>query len=271
MIPSTSSFSPTIPSFIDQGTFPLEILTNANPGLGHIQIFSDVDYIFRYYPLVAYAHGQAFPSFSLSIYQHLTGDTPHAYYNQDKYPQLVTSKANIPINDIGEIKLKWPTGPEAFPSIPIWKILEANDQDPVMHSMFKNNVVFVGSVASGAHDLRPSPLSLLLPGIYFHMNALQNLLEGNFFKHESSSLRVSLRIMISGTLFMILMLFFKKSFIHILTMVGLSLLIYFLDSYYFFPQGYDIKIFFCLFPIAACFFLNMFFHYLSSQKPDTSK
>jgi adenylate cyclase len=254
------------PHFVELSVFPLEILSNTEAPLAHIQASSDPDGIFRHYSLVGNIDGLYLPSFALSAYQHYTGDSPRLEILGPGHHKLFLQKGTTSLNYNGEMKVRWLGGGSAFPIVPMWQIMEAKDDDPVMHAVLGGNIVFVGSTAFGAHDLRHTPVDSMLPGIYFHMNAVHMLLEGKFSKDEADSTEISWGVLIGGTIIMLAVMFLGNPLIDLSTVVGLIGGLYYIDTYYLLPAGYEIKLFFCFFSIVACYSWNTFLHFYLANK-----
>ena len=60
--------------------------------------------------------------------------------------------------------------------------LQEGGTPPVDPSVFKDAYVFFGSSAAGLLDLRPTPISKVLPGVEIHATALDNLLSALFLR-----------------------------------------------------------------------------------------
>ena len=65
---------------------------------------------------------------------------------------------------------------------------------------------------------------------------------------------------------MILVMMLGNAIFDIATMVSLVAGIYLYDTYFLLPQGYQIKLFFCLFSIISCYSWTTFLHFYLSQK-----
>ena len=155
---------------------------------------------------------------------------------------------------------------ESFPSVSIKDILQAPDDDPFMKKVLENTIVFIGSTAYGAHDLRHTPVDPQLPGVYLHMNVTHMLLEGKFFKSIEDSTLISWWILLAGTLLMIIVQLLGKPLLDAIVISALAVGIYIGDTYYLTPQGFEIKLFFCLLSIIACYSWNTFLNFHLSNK-----
>jgi adenylate cyclase len=253
-------------SFMAKRVFPLPILYETEAGIAHIEAQADQDGIFRHYPLVGNVDELYFPSLSLMTYQYFTGDSPVLEMLTLDENILKLKTGQLSLNYAGETKVRWFGGESSFPKIPFWDVMNAPDDDPKMKERFNNNIVFVGSTAFGAHDLRHTPVDAQMPGVYFHMNMTHMLLEGNFFRPQDKSALYSWAIMIGATLFILIVQFFGNALIDLLSVVLTISGLYLLDTYYLLPQGYEVKLAFCFFSVLACYSWNTFLHFYSASK-----
>ena len=167
--------------YSDDTTFPIPLIHNQASGVAHLQAISDLDGLFRHYPLVAQSEDIFFPSLALMAYQFFTNHDVKLILKEDS-KQLQIPDGNLSLNWRGETKVRWSGTSQSFPMVSLIDILSANDNDPAMRKIFKDHIVFIGSTALGAHDLRHTPVDPLMPGVYFHMNMLKMLLDKKIFK-----------------------------------------------------------------------------------------
>ncbi|MBT6326531.1 MAG: adenylate/guanylate cyclase domain-containing protein, partial [Bdellovibrionales bacterium] len=179
---------------------------------------------------------------------------------------LKLKNGSLDVNDLGQAKVRWFGGETSFPKVSIKDIVQASDDDPKMKKIFKDNIVFIGSTAYGAHDLRHTPLHPQMPGVYFHMNMLDMLLKNRFFYSSDESNQYSFLLLIIGTILIILIQVLGHPILDIFGVVILTTGIYIFDTYYLLPEGYEIKLFFCLFSILSCYSWNTLLNFYLSNK-----
>ncbi|MEQ9121725.1 MAG: adenylate/guanylate cyclase domain-containing protein [Alphaproteobacteria bacterium] len=68
------------------------------------------------------------------------------------------------------------TGPQPERYIPVWRVMSA-DFDA---SEIEGRVVFIGTSAEGLRDIRSSPLSVAVPGVELHVQALEQVFAGQY-------------------------------------------------------------------------------------------
>ncbi|GAB4410827.1 MAG: adenylate/guanylate cyclase domain-containing protein [Bacteriovoracaceae bacterium] len=254
------------PHFVDRSVFPLDVLLKAEPAVAHIEARSDTDGVFRHYPFVAYNDGLYIPSFALSVYQHFTGDKTKLIVHHANEAELQTEKSKFTLNYNGEIKIRWVGGEAAFPRVSLYDVYTRPENDPEMKQIFDGNIVFVGSTAFGAHDIRHTPVDPMLPGVFFHINATHMLLEGRTFVSPSVSTKYSWWMLVIGTLVMLIIQIKGNAIFDLIGVVGICASMYFIDLKYLLPTGHEIKLFWCLFSVVSCYSWNTFLHFYLAGK-----
>lgn len=257
-------------AFVAKTAFPIDKLLTFEPALGHIQAKEDADGIFRHYQAIANIDQMHFPSFSLVVYQ---------LYNQGKMEDvkfetgekggwvLKTEKGSLPINRRGEAQVRWLGGERSFPLVSLYDVYKAEPDDKKMFDALKDKIIFIGSTAYGAHDFRHTPVDPRMPGVYFHMNFANMLLDGRFYKNQDTNVLISWSILIGATLIMILVMLLNNAVLDLVTMILLVGGIYTVDTFYLIPIGYQLKLFFCLLSVVAIYSWSTFLNfYLTNQE-----
>jgi len=252
--------------YIERKVFPIPQIVDQNTALAHIQVTADNDGLLRHYQLVGNVDTLYFPGFSLSIYENFTGDRPVLELLNVGESRLKMKTGDLALNFKGESKVRWLGSERNFPTLRFWDVINAPDGDPKMKEIFDGNIVFVGSTAFGAHDLRHTPVDPLMPGVFFHMNMLHMLLEGKFFKPSEESAWWSWGLMIGGTLLILIIQFLGNPLYDVISLVTIAAGMLWYDMAHLTPHGYEIKLFFCLFSIVACYSWNTFLHFYLANK-----
>jgi len=253
-------------SQIGKRVFPIDLLTETEAGLGIIQTREDPDGIFRHYPLLANVEELYFPSFSLLAYQYYTNDRPVFNMTSMADPKLKVETGELSLNILGESKVRWIGDTDNFPFVSISDILKADSDDSYMQKTLKDKIIFIGSTAFGAHDLRHTPVDSKLPGVYFHMNMTQMLLDGNFFRPVAQSTKYSWFMLFGATTLMILIMLLNNPVLDLFSMASITIGLFLLDTFYLLPHGYEIKLFFCLFSVVACYSWSTFLEFYATSK-----
>ncbi len=253
-------------TLVGKKVYPIPLLANSEAGISHIEAEADSDGVFRHYSLVANIDSFYYPSFALQAYQFYTGDQPKV-----DIPNIDNAKVSIKpgttyLNFNGETKVRWLGGLDHFPVVSIYDIINANDGDLEMKNIFNNKIVFVASTAFGAHDFRNTPVDSTLPGVVFHMNMVNMLLDGRFFVSENDSAKVSWIILAVGTTCIVGVMFFGNAILDFVVVNFLLISFFLLDTYYFIPRGYNNRLFFCLSSVVLCYSWSTFLHFYQSNK-----
>jgi adenylate cyclase len=137
-----------------------------------------------------------------------------------------------------------------------------------LSELFKGKAVYIGSTATGAHDLRNTPINPQLPGVYTHMNFANMLITQNFYKKEGQTLKYTLYIFCISIILLIVVMFFNHAIVDLIFVIISCSIIIYLDYSYFIPEGYELKLFFTFAGILSTYswvtFLN--FNQASAEK-----
>jgi adenylate cyclase len=253
-------------NIVERKVYPIAILANSDVGISHIEAQADSDGVYRHYPLVANVDSIYLPSFALQAYQFYSLDKPIVEIPSPETATLKTKSATSYLNYKGETKIRWLGGLDHFPVVSIFDILKARDGDPKMSEVFKDKIVFIASTAFGAHDLRNTPVDSALPGVVFHMNMVHMLLEGKFFISENESTKYSWILLVVGSVVMIGTMLLGHAILDFVIVNAIIIFYLLLDTYYFIPRGYNLRLFFCLFSVVLCYSWSTFLHFYQSNK-----
>lgn len=252
--------------YVERKVFPIPQLYQNDVSLAHIQVEADTDGLLRHYPLIGNVDTLYFPGFSLATYEAFTGDRPTLELLNVGEAKLKLKTGDLFLNDLGEAKVRWLGSEQNFPVYRFWDVISAADDNPKLKEAFDGNVVFIGSTAYGAHDLRHTPVDPLMPGVFFHMNMLHMLLEGKFLRRADESMTYSWMILIIGTLIILIIQFFNNALYDLMALVTVAAGAFVYDLQVLTPQGYEIKLFFCLFSIVGCYSWNTFLNFYLANK-----
>lgn len=253
---------------VERHTWPIEKLLAATPDLGYINMLEDSDGVFRHYQLVANVDTLYFPSIGLRAYEAFTGVNHKLEINASHSATMKFDEHEIFINNRGETKVRWFGAERNFPDISLHKVVNAKDDDEKMKKLLNGNIIFIGSTATGAHDLRNTPLDPKLPGVYAHMNMIHMFMHNFFYKKLDDSVKITLMIMGAGLLILLIAMYFGSAILDIITLLVIVLAALYIDYKFFLPYGYELKMFFTLFSFVSTYswitFLN--FNQASAEK-----
>lgn len=177
---------------------------NAEPG---------PDGLIRRLPLIVRIGDYCYPSLSFEM---LLSYWDVAYENVEIYPgkyikiagtdpltqEAVTRK--IPIDERGyfTVNYRYEYHREEGRALPYYKLyenVETNDFEDAEETLRKleNKIIMIGPVAAGIGDIDPSPLDPQSPRVNVHMNALDNILKGDYLRKASFPLVLAIAAFIS--------------------------------------------------------------------------
>lgn len=184
----------SVPSFHD-AVVSLDVLQQAAPGSGFINIPFDDDGIVRRVPLFFSFKGRLYPSLALEALRVAqrseTGSTPNyilktapasevaAGMDPNRIISVKVGAFEIPSTGDGQMWVRYADVPRKY-SIPAWKILEGAPEI----SSLEGAAVFIGTSAAGLLDLRATPMNPSTPGVEVHVQAFEQMLLGDFLERS---------------------------------------------------------------------------------------
>lgn len=171
---------------------PLPVFANAARYFGFFNVEPDPDGIIRRELLVQRINGLILPS--------LTVQCAAAYFGGDFVPvgSPINSKgidgvmiynSNDPENSpfigtdpTGQMFINYPGDPQTV--IPGFSAVDIIERKVPKESL-KGKIVIVGATAIGTFDLRASPFSAAMPGVYVHAATMQNIIDKSFLNRWS--------------------------------------------------------------------------------------
>ena len=253
---------------INRTSYPVPALLEIEPGLGFLNTFPNLDGVFRHFPVIANIETIYFPSLALMSYEAYTGDKSKVKVDQFGTATFNTKSGSFQLNKNGETKIRFFGDRSQFGGMSIWDMLNKPLDDPEAIKTFKDKLVYVATVAMGAHDLRNAPLDSQMPGVYLHMNLSHMLIAGDFFKSYDESIIWSFAFLTAASLLLVLVMLKGNAILDILALIGLLFGIHYADAKFFFPEGYELKLVF----VSLCiFFIYLWSTFLNFYKASKEK
>jgi len=183
--------------------YPFDQLAAASAGLGFLNVQIDSDGVLRTDPLVVKYYGKFLPSMSLA---------------------MAARNLNLTVNDIrinlgsnielGALDIG--SDPQmriypafhgngdgfAFKHYPFHEVLSGR----IPPSIFKDKIVLIGVTGTGLGETYVTPVSNYMPGVEFHANVLQSILEESFYSQPSWANMVQLLLIIIVGLYLMFLL-----------------------------------------------------------------
>ncbi len=255
-----------IPKHISRLNFPIQELLDSGVGVSHIAMVEDLDGIFRQYQLVANVDTLYFGSLGLSAYESYTKKPVQLNIKSDATGEIVINEKTLGINSRGETKVRFVGGTEQFDDISLFDLISAKDNDEKVKALIKDKIVFVGSIATGAHDLRPTALDAKMPGVYVHMNVAHMLLHQHFFQSINDSIKYSVIFLLVGITLLLIIQHFSNATLDLFSTIFFIAITYYADTKYFLPSGYELKLFYCYFCYIGCYSWSTFLNFSEANK-----
>ncbi len=176
----------------------IEMLSEVAGGAGYLNEEPSDDGVVRNSPLVMRFGEDAFTPFAVQCaWQYL--DKPNLILRVAEYgiEGIDIGETFIPTDMTGELLINYLGPPGTFPQYSITDILNDN----VEKGTFRDKIVIIGSIATGAHDLRNTPFSGTHPGMEVHATVIDNILKNDFIsKPQWAKMYDIMAIIILGVL-----------------------------------------------------------------------
>jgi adenylate cyclase len=253
---------------VEDATYPISILTDPGVSLGFIDSISDYDGVFRKYSLVKYIDETIYvPSMGLSAAIMFKNPKLSVEVSSPYEGYLIIDKAKVQLQEDGEGRIRYIGGKSYYPRVSLKDILNPSADKKSLKELFSNKIVFIGSSATGAHDLRHTPIDSQLPGVYTHMNVTSSVLGNYFYKSRDDSLLYSFIFLFSGIFILIsIQQYLKNALLDIITLIMALSGIYYLDKFYLIPEGYEIRLAFSYFCFIGIYSWNTLLNFSEANK-----
>ncbi|KAA0876283.1 adenylate/guanylate cyclase domain-containing protein [Nitrincola tapanii] len=172
---------------------PIQALRQASKMLGNVGHQPDLDGIYRQTQPYVFRNNQALATLGLTPW--LNQEDPLEISSSSLFAELNENSLKIPLNSTGHAILNFRRNIEAYPTFSTAQIIQSelrfrdneSHSNPTLDpSILKNKFIFVGSDAPGLFDLRPTPISKIYPGVGLHATFLDNLINENFIRKQST-------------------------------------------------------------------------------------
>jgi adenylate cyclase len=254
------------PYRIGRYTFPIEEFVASEVGMGSISSNDDPDGVFRQYLLVLNVDTIYFGSLGFNAWEAFTNKKHDVKIFNDGTGELAVDGQKLEITNRGETKIRFLGGLENFSNVSLYDVLNAKDDDAKMLEALKGKIVFVGSTALGAHDLRSAPIDSKMPGVLAHMNITHMLLNKFFYKPTNESVKYSLYLLCLGMILFLIIQRLGSASLDLLMTILILAGAYAADYYYFLPAGYELRLFYCFFCFIASYSWNTFLKFSEASK-----
>jgi adenylate cyclase len=245
-------------AFVDKNNFAAPALTLFEAKYGFINASPDLDGVFRHQQILNEQDGTFFPSLGFGGFVdfHSNGQDRKVLVEASdstlEYTLRVLNgkeERSVLLSSRGELKVRFFGAGANFERVQIEDVVF--DKNPAanegLKKIFAGKAVLIGSSAFGAHDLRHTPVDPQTPGLYMHANLFHAVDQNFFFRPEDESLFLSLALFLIGVAGVLVIFQLKSPIAETGGVVLLAGGIFAADYFYFAPEGYFIRLFFCLF------------------------
>lgn len=130
----------------------------------------------------------------------------------------------------------------------------------------KDKIMIVGATSTGIFDLRVTPFEENYPGAETHLNAIDNMISGNFFRTaKNEPVNMILALGLGGTL-LTFALSYAGALMGMAITVGTILSTVYVDQHYLFGQGIVVTIIWPLFLTALLYISLTFYRYFTEER-----
>ncbi|MEM5788891.1 MAG: adenylate/guanylate cyclase domain-containing protein, partial [Syntrophobacteraceae bacterium] len=142
----------------------------------------DPDGSIRRMPLLFRYQGRMFPSLALQMLAAALPDQPFIVkLDEGGVEGIRLGPVSIPTNSTGELLTNF-YGPKfSFPHYSASAVLRGE----IPPDSLKDKIVVIGITTMGLHDMRPTPVDPVFPGVELHCTVLLNILQEQFLRHPN--------------------------------------------------------------------------------------
>jgi adenylate cyclase len=223
------------------------ILNRAASAAGFFNIIPDEDGVVRRIPLVIQCGDRAFPSLALATFWRFTGLPPQPLLVREFGLESVElGPWAAPVDEYGLLRLNFRGGQAVTPTVEAADVLAGRTP----RERLEGKAVVVAVTATGVQDLRTTPFASLEPGGMVQVQALDNLLTGDFVAKPGWSRIYDLLAVAGLGLAASLLCGWLPLAAGWLLALGLAVG-YVVSAYYFFIQGQPLSVIHPLLGLAA--------------------
>ncbi len=236
---------------------PLEIYSGATWAAINSKIEKNV--VTMITPEYAFS-GRTIESLAIAVYRKYLGDNSLGSFQDDTYQ--ITPLRSIPVNADKNVRIKFFHPPEGYPSYSLSDILH----DRVPKEKIEGKAVLVGEYGTLIHDAFLSPLDPAnqMPGVEFHANMLDGLIQDKTLAEQSQTSLIFFGIVI--LLFLAALFYFPPTIISTVLFCLYILFILFIGRYLLGQSGIFIDLFAYATIGLSSFIAAAFYRYFITNK-----
>src|SRR3989339_589034 len=240
---------------------PLEIFSEASPGVGHVNLVPDRDGVVRSELPIMQFQGDYYLSFPIQVLRQFL-NVPVEEVKLTLGKALAIGKATVPMDEEGRFLISYNGPAGTFPYYSFYDVINGKI-DP---AALKNKIVLLGHMATGIADLNVTPAGHNFPGVEITANIIQNILNQNFISRPIWAYKTELGAIVFIGLFIMLVLTRLKALLGALISFVLLAAMVAGGTYLFGSFGYWLKLFYPSFVLAAGYIIITSKRFLVTEK-----
>ena len=184
-----------------QITVPLEVLSSSAAGVGHINVFADLDgTVRREHPFIPY-NRSFYPSFASEILRVRLKLTPQEV-TLSPGALAVFGRNKIPLDQASSVLVAFNKSRTSFKHYSFYNVMNGK----IVPEAFKDKIVLIGLTAQGVGTPYVTPVESNLQAVEFTANVIGDILEGRFISRPEWAFQTELGLIIFTGLFVIFLL-----------------------------------------------------------------
>jgi adenylate cyclase len=211
-----------------RASFPIPEVADSVSFLGNVMDAPDVDGVFRRVSPFRVFDGQPVLSLGIAPYAAVDGSGHGPTLARIDDHLLQIGSAAIPIDRSGKAILRFRGPSGTYPTYSAASVIQSElrlrtgEPPTIKDDVFKDCYVFFGLSAPGLHDLKPTPVGNVYPGVEVYATMLDNLLSGDFMVDAPRMLVISATLFLAWISAFAVVLFSRKAW-HSLLMITIFL------------------------------------------------
>ncbi len=175
----------------------LPLLARSASSSGFFNVTPDPDGVVRRVPVAIRHGGRLYPSLALAAYLRYRATTPIFETGPEGVESMRLDGRDIPLDRRANLLVDYRGGRRSFPHVSAVDVLDGTADTRAL----RGKIVFLGTTATGLHEMRTTPLEAAQPGVEIHATVVDNLLAGDPISRPGwSRLLLVLLIVIPGLL-----------------------------------------------------------------------
>jgi len=240
----------------------IPLLENAAQNAGFLNIFADIDGIYRRAPLLMIYNNNVYGSLALEAVQIYLGEpitlfTP-AYGKQNRLEGVQIGNQIIPTDEKGQVIIPFVGRSYSFPYYSATDILHGH----IPRQAIDGKLVFIGTSATGLGDLKPAAIQNPFPGVEIQATIANGIIENSFSRNPAWTLGANLLLcLILGLLCTVIFPFFGPRILGLLiVLIPPGML--FANNLFWEYTGYILSVLIPTLLLLALALLNIIYGYL---------